>query len=144
MIGKSIFAVAAVTAGALAMIAVATMPVDARGGGGGGGGRGGGGGHSGGHGGGGHSGGHGGGGHGGGGFSSFRGGGGGGGHATFRAAPAFRSAGVVHHRSHARFVPTRVYSYGYGYIGVCESLRQRALVSGSGYWWQRYYDCIGY
>jgi hypothetical protein len=35
------------------------------------------------------------------------------------------------------------YSYGYGY-GGCESLRRQALYTGSSYWWNRYYACIGY
>jgi hypothetical protein len=31
--------------------------------------------------------------------------------------------------------------YGYGY-GGCAWLRRQALITGSSYWWQRYYDCI--
>ena len=31
------------------------------------------------------------------------------------------------------------YAYGYGY-GNCA--RQQALITGSSYWWSRYYDCI--
>ena len=116
MIGKSIMTLSAVAVGALALAVSVTLPVDARGG------HGGGGGH-----------------HGGGG-GSFRGGGGGG-HVAFRSAPAFRSVGVVHHRHHVRYAPTRVYSYGYA--DSCGGLRQRALVTGSRYWWQRYYDCRG-
>ena len=135
MIGKKMIALAAVAVGALALVAVDTIPVDARGGHGGGGGGGGGGGRGGG--GGGHSGGGG----GGVGARSFSGGGGGGGgRVVFRSAPAFRSAGVVHHRA-VRYAPVRVYSYGYG---SCEALHHRALVTGSRYWWQRYYDCRGY
>lgn len=33
------------------------------------------------------------------------------------------------------------YAYGYGY-GNCAWLRQQALITGSSYWWSRYYDCI--
>ena len=118
MNGKSMLALAAVAVGALSMLAIDTIPADARGGGGGGG-RGGG----------------------GGGFSRG-GGGGGGGRVVFRSAPAFRSSGVVH-RS-VRYAPTRVYSYGYGGYGGCEALHQRAIVTGSRYWWNRYYACRGY
>jgi len=34
------------------------------------------------------------------------------------------------------------YSYGYG--GGCAWLYAQAVATGSGYWWQRYYDCVGY
>jgi hypothetical protein len=33
------------------------------------------------------------------------------------------------------------YYYGYGYGDGCGWLRHRALVTGSGYWWNRYYAC---
>lgn len=33
--------------------------------------------------------------------------------------------------------------YAYGY-GGCAWLRRQALITGSSYWWQRYYDCIYY
>jgi hypothetical protein len=33
------------------------------------------------------------------------------------------------------------YGYGYGY-GSCAWLRRQALITGSQYWWNRYYDCI--
>ena len=33
------------------------------------------------------------------------------------------------------------YVYGYGY-GGCAWLRQQALITGSQYWWDRYYACI--
>ena len=114
MIGKTMIALAVVAAGALAMVAVDTIPADARGGGGGAS-RGGGGGVS-------------------------RGGGGGG-----RVGPArsFAPSRGVAHRS-VRYAPTRIYSYGYGYGGGCEALHQRALVTGSRYWWNRYYACRGY
>ena len=32
-------------------------------------------------------------------------------------------------------------AYAYGY-GNCAWLRQQALITGSQYWWSRYYDCI--
>lgn len=34
-------------------------------------------------------------------------------------------------------------AYAYGY-GGCAWLRQQAIITGSSYWWDRYYDCIGY
>ena len=126
MRSRTVMGLVAGLVGVLALVATASVPVDARGGGGG-------------HGGGGHGGGgHGGGGHGGGGFhgdggGGFRGGGG----VAFRAAPVFRSATVVR-RSHVRYVPR---AYGYGYAGACADLRHRAIVTGSSYLWQRYYDC---
>ncbi len=33
------------------------------------------------------------------------------------------------------------YAYGYGY-GNCAWLRRQALITGSSYWWNRYYACI--
>ena len=38
-------------------------------------------------------------------------------------------------------VPLVYGAYAYGY-GSCRWLRYRALETGSGYWWARYYDCI--
>ncbi len=35
------------------------------------------------------------------------------------------------------------YDDGYYYYGGCESLRRRAIATGSGYWWDRYQACIG-
>ena len=35
------------------------------------------------------------------------------------------------------------WGYAYGY-GGCAWLRRQALITGSSYWWQRYYDCIYY
>ncbi len=32
--------------------------------------------------------------------------------------------------------------FGYGY-GSCYGLQQRALTTGSDYWWSRYQDCVG-
>jgi hypothetical protein len=34
-----------------------------------------------------------------------------------------------------------VHGYGYGY-GGCAWLRRQALITGSSYWWNRYYACI--
>jgi hypothetical protein len=34
-------------------------------------------------------------------------------------------------------------SYGY-YGGGCSWLYRNALATGSSYWWNRYYECIGY
>ena len=39
--------------------------------------------------------------------------------------------------------PTNGGYYSYGY-GGCAWLYAQAVASGSGYWWQRYYDCVGY
>jgi hypothetical protein len=39
-------------------------------------------------------------------------------------------------------VPLAYGAYGYSYGGSCRWLRYRALETGSGYWWSRYYDCI--
>ena len=44
-----------------------------------------------------------------------------------------------HHRfHHRRFVFDGDYAYAYG---DCYWLRQRALYTGSPYWWRRYYAC---
>jgi hypothetical protein len=56
------------------------------------------------------------------------------------------AAGPVHHR-HRHFrrgivvgVPL---AYGaYYYTSGCEWLRRKALYTGSGYWWSRYYACL--
>ena len=32
---------------------------------------------------------------------------------------------------------------GYAYGGGCAYYYQRALATGSSYWWDRYYDCVG-
>jgi hypothetical protein len=36
-----------------------------------------------------------------------------------------------------------IYVGGYGY-GGCGWLRRQALATGSSYWWNRYYACVGY
>ena len=52
-----------------------------------------------------------------------------------------------HHHFHNRFVGVGFwpgyYDYGYGY-GGCGSLYHRAVVTGSPYWWDRYYACANY
>ena len=124
-----------------AMLVLPPEPADARRGGGGGGGggfRGGGGGGGGAFRGG-----------GGGGFRSFSGGGGGvrsfsGGGGGFRAGPVFRSQSfssrpVYYARPRVRFYSGPVYYRS----GGCGWLRQRAIITGSPYWWRRYRICIG-
>ncbi len=51
---------------------------------------------------------------------------------------AFRHA---HHRHH-RFFAFAPYAYDYGYGEGCYWLKSRALHTGSGYWWNRYYNCV--
>ncbi len=46
-------------------------------------------------------------------------------------------------RGFAGFYPYYGGYYSYGY-GGCAWLYAQAVASGSGYWWQRYYDCVGY
>ncbi len=105
-----------------------------------------------------------GGGHPGGGRGMMRGGpgpsrgiGGGRGHGGPRMHPGPRGprhAGPGHHHGHHHHHHRRGYrgfyyggfpSYYYGYGGYddCGWLRRRALVTGSPYWWDRYYACIG-
>jgi len=66
-----------------------------------------------------------------------------------RVYNSYKFAGVHHHhRFHGRryyFVGAPVYGayYGYGYgYGGCYWLRERAIYTGSRYWWNRYYDCL--
>jgi hypothetical protein len=76
------------------------------------------------------------------------------GHA-FRAGPQkWKGARHVHRHRHHRPI-RRYYGYGggaavylyndwdYGY-GNCEWLYRRAVQTGSGYWWDRFEDCMGY
>lgn len=42
-----------------------------------------------------------------------------------------------------RWYGPNIYVGGYGY-GGCAWLRRQALVTGSAYWWNRYYACVGY
>ena len=63
-------------------------------------------------------------------------------------APAFRPGPriVVGRPYVVRRPYVRAYPY-YGYStygGGCEWIRQRALVTGSPYWWSRYRACRGY
>lgn len=49
------------------------------------------------------------------------------------------------HRFHRRFivgVPLGAYGYYSSYGDGCEWLRQRALYTGSAYWWDRYNACL--
>ena len=39
--------------------------------------------------------------------------------------------------------PVGLYAYDYGY-GDCGWLRDRAVLSGSSYWWRRYQQCVAY
>jgi hypothetical protein len=54
-----------------------------------------------------------------------------------------------HHHFNNRFVAVGFgwwpgyYDYGYGY-GGCGWLYRRAVVTGSPYWWDRYYACANY
>jgi hypothetical protein len=56
-------------------------------------------------------------------------------HFAFSHRPHFR-----HH--HHRFLAVAPYYYDYGYGDGCYWLKRRALYTGSGYWWNRYYNCI--
>ena len=50
-----------------------------------------------------------------------------------------------HHRHFRNFVvgvPYYDYDY-YGGYGDCGWLHHRAAVTGSRYWWRRYYECVG-
>jgi hypothetical protein len=56
---------------------------------------------------------------------------------------------AFHHRRHHKFhrhrfvvvgFPSVAYAYGYG----CQWLKWKAIDTGSPYWWNRYYECIGY
>lgn len=47
-----------------------------------------------------------------------------------------------HHRHHRVFAVVGPYYADYGYGEGCYWLKRRALYTGSGYWWNRYYHCI--
>jgi hypothetical protein len=54
-----------------------------------------------------------------------------------------------HYKRSGRHGNYRRYAYGlpyisYGYGGGCSWLRSQALITGSPYWWNRYYQCRGY
>ena len=46
-----------------------------------------------------------------------------------------------HHRHHRVFAFAPAY-YDYGYADGCYWLKRRAIYTGSGYWWNRYYGCV--
>lgn len=68
--------------------------------------------------------------------------------ARFIARPRFAYGGYARprYRHYGRAfgigVPLAYGAYAYSYGGGCAWLRYRALETGSGYWWQRYYDCV--
>jgi len=63
------------------------------------------------------------------------------GHA-FRAQGFGRPFAFRHHRHHRGFAFVPLYA-DYGYYGDgCYWLKRRALYTGSGYWWNRYYNCV--
>ena len=49
-----------------------------------------------------------------------------------------------HHHKHHRFFAFAPYGYdyGYGYGDGCYWLKNRAIYTGSDYWWNRYYNCL--
>jgi hypothetical protein len=49
-----------------------------------------------------------------------------------------------HHRGFVGFYPYYGGYYSYGYGGGCGWLYAQAVATGNPYWWQRYYDCVGY
>jgi hypothetical protein len=67
------------------------------------------------------------------------------GHSSYRVgAPYVNKAHVFKHkhvfRHHKRII---VVGYNdYGYAGDCYWLKRKALYTGSGYWWSRYYACV--
>jgi hypothetical protein len=82
-----------------------------------------------------------------GGHYAYRGGGHGykGRHYAYRDGKHYRRYGKGHYRYYRYgrwwYAPYVTYGYGYGY-GSCAWLRRQALITGSQYWWNRYYDCI--
>jgi hypothetical protein len=89
----------------------------------------------------------GGGGHWGGGGGHWGGGGGhwGGGHFGGLGVRSHGFAAPRHfrHRNHGSFFAVAPFYYSdYGYADGCYWLRRRALYTGSGYWWNRYYACV--
>ena len=49
-----------------------------------------------------------------------------------------------HHHKHHRFFAFAPYGYddSYGYGDGCYWLKNRAIYTGSDYWWNRYYNCL--
>ena len=62
--------------------------------------------------------------------------------ARFVGPSRFAGARHRHVRGFAVGVPLAYGAYAYSYGGSCRWLRYRALETGSGYWWTRYYDCV--
>jgi hypothetical protein len=65
-------------------------------------------------------------------------------HSYRMGAPYVKHAQVFKHkhvfRHHKRII---VVGYNdYGYAGDCYWLKRKALYTGSGYWWNRYYACV--
>jgi hypothetical protein len=60
-----------------------------------------------------------------------------------------RSRGGDRHVRHFRggrvygYAPFGTYDGGYAYSGGCSYYYRRAVATGSSYWWDRYYDCVG-
>jgi len=78
-------------------------------------------------------------------------GGGGGGHwrsghwggmAAHPHAFSGRSHFAFRHHRHHRVFAFAPYYYDYGYADGCYWLKRRAINTGSGYWWNRYYSCV--
>jgi hypothetical protein len=72
----------------------------------------------------------------------YRGGGG-------RYAYKGRDHGYYNRYRHYGYGRYRRYGYGlpyisYGYGGGCNWLYRNAIATGSSYWWNRYYQCVGY
>jgi hypothetical protein len=52
---------------------------------------------------------------------------------------------VKHRRHHRVFIGGLAYAapyYVYANYDSCYWLKRRALYTGSGYWWSRYYECL--
>jgi len=67
-------------------------------------------------------------------------------HGSFRYSGGGGSYGHRHHHHRFIFLGAPYYYYGdnYYYGDGCYWLRRRALNTGSRYWWNRYYRCVGY
>ncbi|AGK56912.1 hypothetical protein HYPDE_26148 [Hyphomicrobium denitrificans 1NES1] len=63
---------------------------------------------------------------------------------NFRGRQVFRGRNFRRHGRWNRRYYYGWYGYPYYYGNNCAWIYQRALVTGSAYWWNRYYDCIGY
>jgi hypothetical protein len=49
-----------------------------------------------------------------------------------------------HRRGYAYYGAPLYGAYAYGAYGSCSHYYDRAVTTGSDYWWNRYYDCVGY